>query len=152
MAETILNLTTLADRPLVNIKSKKFPAGKPYELRNLADLGPAEYGVILHHDAEVKKLRVLKKLTPAQDQQIVKYLDDIVKLIVLGIEPAVLAALTGEQKEMLVVTWTIQIQGAAEGNARPNRKARRTTAPSYRASKSSTAATRKPGSTRRRAS
>ena len=151
MSEEILNLSTIVERATINVTSKRFPKGKLYELVNLADLGPYEHAVIAHHSAEVDKLKALKKMTPAQTRQAQKLLDDTVKLVCPTIEPSVLAALTEQQKEMIVVTWSVHIstQGAAEGNAPPRR---RTGAGSSRLSKRSTAATRKPGSTRRRAS
>lgn len=150
MPEEILSLSTIAERQTVNIESKKFPAGKLYEFSNLADLGPFEYGIIVQRDAELAKLRSQKKkLTPTQERLFQKILDDTVKLVVRDVEPFVLAALTPQQKELLVVTWSqLILQGAAEGNARTS--SRRTTGASSRGSKRSTAATRKRGSTPQR--
>lgn len=147
----LLNLSTVVDRATINITSKKHPTGKQYELRNLADVGPYEYALFLHHSREVDELKKLKKLTPAQERSVKKLLDAIVSLVVFGLEPAVLKALTEQQKETIVVSWTalVSSQGAAEGNGQ---KGRRTTAGSSPGSRRSTAATQKRGSTARRGS
>lgn len=147
----VLTLSTIVERDTINIVSKRHPRGKLYELANLADLGPYEYAIVTARNEELQPLLARKKLTPAQERMLTKALDDVVKLLLLNVEPSVLAALTIQQKEMIVFTWIGQVskQGAAEGNGRPSR---RTTAGSSRASKSSTAATRKPGGTRQRGS
>lgn len=154
MPEEILNLSTVVERTPINIVSKRFPKGKLYFLRNLADIGPYEYAAIVLADNEVKKLRALKKMTPAQKRLAEKLLDDTVRFVCMDIEPGVLAALTEQQKETIVYAWSehVAAQGAAEGNARPNRKARRTTGASSPGFRSSTGATRKRGSTSRRGS
>jgi hypothetical protein len=157
MSEEILNLSTIVERSTVNITAKRNAKAKPteklYELRNTADIGPYEYASILHGSQEVERLRALKKLTAAQERQVKKLLDDTVKLVFMTpLEPYVLAALTEQQKEMIVFTWAAHVRGAAEGNAEPNRRSRRTTAASSRGSKRSTAATQKRGSTSQRGS
>lgn len=148
----VLSLSTIVERKTINIESKRHPAGKLYELANLADIGPYEYAIIHQRAAEAEQLRRVKKPTVAQKRRTKKLLDDTVKLVLHGIEPAVLAALSDQQKDMIVVTWSahLQTQRAAEGNAPA--KPRRTTGASSRASRSSSAATRKGGSTSRRGS
>lgn len=150
MTEEILSLSTIVERARINITSKKYPKGKLYELVGLADLGPYEYAVILARQEETGALiGSEEKLTAAQERKLEKALDDIVKLLLPGLEPVVLAALTTQQRTMIVMTWSAHVHaqaGAAEGN----RPSRRTTAASSHGSKPSTAATRKRGSTRPR--
>ena len=147
MAEEILNLSTVVDRPTMSITSKKHPKGKSYELVTLADLGPYEFAIVFQRSQELQEITAAgKKPTPTQERQAARMLDDTIKLICPSLEPAVLAELKPQQKQFIVFGWTAKMrEGAAEGN--PTRR-RRTTAASSRGSKRSTAATRKPGSTR----
>jgi hypothetical protein len=138
MAEEILNLSTVVERPTINVTSKKHKQGKLYELVNLADLGPFEHAAILQRQQELAPLRKLKKLTEPQKRQVKKMLDDMVVLLCPTLEPMVLKELTDEQKEMIIVVWSAHVTvdtGAAEGN----RQSRRTTAARSRGSRSSTA-------------
>lgn len=149
MTESILNLSTIVDRPTITLASKKHPTGKLYECVGLADLGPYEHAIILDRDAKVRPLFAKKRLTAAQKLQLEKALNDTVKLIVPSLEPATLKELTSAQKQNIVIAWSLHVSPrAAEGNA----QSRRTTAASSPGSKRSTAATRKRGSTRRRTS
>lgn len=144
MAEEILHLSTIVDRNTITIDSKQHPNGKTYELTGLADLGPYEYAIIFQRNEELERIGALKKPTEAQERQVRKMLDDSVALVVRGIEPAVVKSLTAEQKQMVLLAWSSQLErGAAEGKA----PSRRTTGASSRASRRSTAATRKRGST-----
>lgn len=148
----ILDLSTIVKRATVNITSKRHPKGKQYELVNLADLGPYEYAVIVDRNGTVEKLKKLKKLTAAQTRQIARILDEMALLVCPTLEPAVLAELTKEQKEMLVLAWSMHINSAEGDAAADPPVSRRTTGASSRGSKRSTAATRKRGSTARRGS
>lgn len=147
MSEEIMNLSTIVTRKTINIASKKHKTGKVYELANLADLGPYEHAIIYQRNEELEKLAKAAKPTQAQERQVKKMLDDTVSLIVRDLESAVLKELTSEQKQMVVFAWSAHLEapGAAEGKA----PSRRTTGRSSRDSKSSTAATRKRGSTSR---
>lgn len=149
MTEEIMNLSTIVERSVMTIKSKKHPKGKVYECANLADFGPFEYAQLAMKSGEVDKLKAVKKPTAAQKRLAEKMLNDVVKMICPSVAPAVLAELTGQQKQMIVINWSLHVQserdGAAEGNAPKPRP--RTTAGSSRVSKRSTAARRKRGST-----
>lgn len=147
MGKEILDLSTIVEHPTVNIASKRHPKGKLYELINLADLGPFEYATVLQRHAESRALAEKPKLTAAERRQLEKARADTVKLLVPKLEPTVLAELTPQQQDMLVLAWSahVQAQGSAEGNAR----SRRTTDGSSRDSRPSTAGRPKAGSTPR---
>jgi hypothetical protein len=142
----ILDLSTVVERDTVRIRTKKNKPGKLYDLVNLDELGPFEHQTIIAKHAKVAKFASLsRKLTAAEKGQLNKALGDILKLLVLDLEPAVLAEMEDTQRARIVTTWALK-HGAAEGEepAGPS-----TTGGSARASKRSTAATRKRGSTRR---
>lgn len=147
MGENILSMSTVVDRDTITLETKKHPAGEVYELVKLADLGPYEYAILANRNEEVQKLKTVKKPTPAQKQRTKKLLNELVKMVCPAIEKAVLGELTDEQKQWILLTWSARLEaaGAAEGNP----TSRRTTAASPRGSRSSTAATRRRGSTRR---
>jgi hypothetical protein len=150
----LLNISTVVERDTVTIRSKKHPAGKAYDLVNIEELGAFEYEIIVSRHAKVGKLAHLtRKMTAAEQREINKALADILKLLVIGLEPTVLTEMESAIRARIVTAWAVK-HGAAEGEApagRPKRKPRkRTTAGSSRASRRSTAATRKSGSTSRR--
>lgn len=152
MGEEIVSLSTIAKRKTANIESKKHPGGKLYEFANRADFGPYEYAILMQRNEELgpllAKAKAGKKITPAEERKVKKALDDMVKMILPDLEAAVIRDLKMQQKEMLILIWSASIaaEGAsAEGEARN----RPTTAGSSRASRSSTAATRRHGGTSR---
>lgn len=145
----VLDLSTVVEKAHVRIRSRKHPAGKLYELVNIDDLGPFEHQTIVSLHARASELlQSSSALTEPQSRTLTKALGDIVKLLMPGLEPAVLAELTNAKRSQIVQTW-------AERNAPPgadpgNAPSRRTTGGSSRSSKRSTAAPRKRGSTPRR--
>lgn len=119
----LLSLSTIVKRDTVTIQSKKHPAGKTYELRNGADFGPLQYALLVHRQEECLHLQARKRLTKKQQARVDAILDELVRMIVLDLEPVVVRELTTAQKENLLVAWTIQVNrgaagGAAEGNAK----------------------------------
>jgi hypothetical protein len=153
MAEEILDVATVVDRDTVRIRTVKNPEGKLYELVNLIEFGPYEMTKIttLHSRAQ-ELLRSGNKLRPAQERELDKALGDILKLIVVGLEPAVLKETVRTVRATIIAAWAIRNAPAAppsaggdEGEAQ-----RRPTGPSSsRSSSRSTAATRSGGSTHR---
>ena len=146
MSEPLLSLSTIVSRETIELTSKRHPAGKRYELANLADLGPYEYATLVDRDSEARRLIASKKkLTKAQEARLEQLFDDVLRLLIPSLEPSVLRELTTQQKQMIVLAWAAKVTGgAAEGN----RASRRTGGASSRGSKRSTAATQKRGGTR----
>lgn len=149
MPNEILDLSTIVEHVTVRISSKKFPGGKLYELANVDDLGPIQHQrlAVAHQDAMVL-LGSAKELTPPQERALDKALGDVVKILLPKIEPAVLKETTMAHRVRILQAWI----GRNESEAAPNPSTRRTGAASSRASKRSSAATRKRGSTARRGS
>jgi len=106
--------------------------------------------------AEANRLTVASqrgKLTAKQDKDLLNVLGDCVTLLIPSIEPAVLEVLERPAREQIVLTWLGRNFTGEELSGVPaNPPKRRTGAASSRASKRSTAATRKHGSTSRRGS
>jgi hypothetical protein len=146
MSEEILDLTTVVERDRVRIRTKRQPDGKLYELLNLDEIGPYEHATINARYAEAQKLLDGHRLTPKQKSAVTKALGDIVSLLVIDLEPAVLKEMEQTQRAKLVQAWAARHATGAEGNS----PAAPTTAASSRASRRSSAATPKRGSTSRR--
>lgn len=153
MSDEILNLSTIVKRKTINIESKKHPTGKLYEVVNQADLGPYEYAIVLQRNEQVgpllDKMRGGTRLSPAEQRKLKKALADTVSMIVVDLEPQVLAELTIQQQELIVIAWSAHIQAQMQETTPGNRQSRSTTAASRPGSKRSTAATRRGGSTSR---
>ncbi len=147
----LLDITTVVQRDTVNIRTKKNPAGKLYELLNIDELGSFEHQAIVNCHGIVQTLSQLKKKpTAAQERQLSKALGDILKLIIPTLEPRVLAEIEDTQRAKIVTAWSIKHatdDGAAEGE--DGQASASTTGDSSPASKRSTAATRRRGSTSR---
>lgn len=155
MAE-LLDLSKVVEIDTVRLKSKKHPDGKPYDLINRADLGIFEYHKLQAMQTKAATLTAaISKgpLSAKQKAELMKTLGGLVKLLIPSIEPATLGTLTRPEREQIILTWlgrhfTQDELGGTEGEAQ-----RRTTgAGSSRASRRSTAATQKRGSTARRGS
>lgn len=145
----LLDLSTIVEKVTVRIRSKRHPAGKLYDLVSLDDLGVYEHQKVIQlHGQSVELLQSTKPLTEPQARTLSKGLGELVKMLLPGIEPAVIAELTNAKRSQIITAWALRNQGetpSEEGKARP----KRTTAASSRRSKGSTAATRKRGSTSR---
>jgi hypothetical protein len=152
VTELLLDISTVVERDAINIRSKRHPDGKVYTLVNLDEFGAFEFETIVSLDKKAGKLKQLKRKPTAAEERTVRWaLGEILKLIVIDLEPAVLAEIEDIQRAKIVGAWTDKItSGATEGEAPAAPGS--TTAASSRASKRSTAATRKGGSTRRRSS
>jgi len=119
----LLTLDTIAKRDTISIKSKKYPAGKVYELANAADFGPIEWALMVRRSEEAQALLAKKRATKKDGQRGQDIIDEFVKLVVHGIEPATLLELTPQQRQSIYFTWLVKITGAAEGNSRAPKRA-----------------------------
>lgn len=148
----LLDISTVVDRDTVHIRTKKNPDGKSYALLNLEELGAYEHAIVskCHQKARGLVGRTDRKTTPAEKRTITKALKDILALIVIDLEPHVLAELDQLQASRIVAAWAMKYasddDGAAEGEDSASLS---TTAGSSHDSKHSTAATRGTGSTSR---
>ena len=154
----LLDLSTIVEKANVRIRSLKHPAGKLYELVNLDDLGVYEHQTIVTlHAKAATLLQSAGSLTDPQSRELAKSLGDIVRILLPGLEPAVIAELSNAKRSQIIAVWAARnepadgdgadgVSGSGEGKAR----GRRTTGGSSRSSKGSTVASRKAGSTRPR--
>lgn len=144
----LLNLQTVVKRDTITID------GKQYECVNVDELGPFEHAELTKRHTEAMPLLTSeKKLTAMQSRTLDRILSEVVHMLVPTIKPAVVKALTVGARAQIMHVWAARVNAlTAEREATGNRKSRRTGAVSSRGSKRSTAATRKSGSTRRRAS
>lgn len=143
----LLDIATVVERDTVNIRSTRHPAGKVYELVNLDELGVFEHETILARSAAASKYTQLRrKPTAADKRDLMKALGDVLVLIVLGLEPSVLAEIEAPQRDKIIGAWAEKYSGEAAGEA----PAALTTGGSSPGSKRSTAASRKRGSTSQR--
>jgi hypothetical protein len=127
------------------------PGGAIRDVINNTDLGAYEFGLLNALQAEAATLDAAvrtTKVTPAKEKQLLHVLGELVKLLVPTITPAELKKLSRANREQIILVWIGH--NSSEGDAAdPPVTARRTGAASSRASRRSTAATRKRGSTSR---
>jgi len=128
------------------------PGGSSREVINQTDLGAYEFGRLAALQAETVRLdKAVRggKVSAKQEAELLRVLGDTVKLLIPTITPAELRKLTRANREQIILVWIANNQPEGDAANPPNRAARRTGAGSSRASRSSTAATRKHGSTSR---
>jgi hypothetical protein len=90
------------------------------------------------------------KVTPKQEAELLRVLGELVKMLVPTITPAELRKLTRANREQIILVWiATNTEGDAANPPPATAPPRRTGAVSSRASRRSTAATRKRGSTSR---
>lgn len=143
----LLNIRDVVERDTIGI------FGKAYEILGVEDLGPYEHAIVNRGHELSARLAKVKKPTAAQERQIDKALGDVIRVIIPSLTAPVLKRLERAQRANIVFAWIGRaMQLAEESKTATNPPTRRTGAASSRASKPSTAATRKPGSTRRRGS
>lgn len=152
MQEPILSIATVVDRATIRI------ADELYELQNTRDLTPYEHQTLLDRAAVADPLVMKPRLKPAEEKLLTKALSDMVKLLLPSITVKVAAKLTNTERYAIFQNWaTYQARIAADaadggnpGNRQSRRAAnRRTGSSSSPASRRSTGATRRGGSTRR---
>lgn len=155
MKKPILSMSAIVDRETIELFSKKHPKGKLYELKSVWDLGPTEHATIIDRNNVCQELLQKTKRTPAQERMLDKALGDVAAILVIGLEPAVLADLTISMRAAILFSWIAannKSTGEEGADPNPRSRSRRTGSGSSRGSKSSTAATRRAGSTVRRGS
>jgi hypothetical protein len=141
----LLDLTNAAHHDTITL-----PGGTVREVINQTDLGAYEFGRLHALQAETTRLDAAvrgKKATAKQEAELLRVLGDTVKLLIPTVTPAELRKLTRANREQIILVWIANNQVEGDAANPPNRKARRTGGRSSRASRSSTAATRKRGST-----
>lgn len=147
MSKNLLSLATVVDRDTIKIDEKD------YEVLSYADFGPLEWAMIVRRDTEARELAAKKRPTKKQKDRVAALLRETVRQIVPSLEPRVMRGMTDQQLEMIVFAWSNRVAEQAheaEGKRNPPRAGNRPTgSKSSRASKPSTAATRRPGGTRR---
>lgn len=149
----LLDLTTVVKRDTIRLRSKKHPAGKQYALINPEELGAFEHAQLTNGLETMQRLGSItgRKLSAKETRELNKALGDMLKMLVIDLEPATLTETEDVQRARIISAWSQKAAGAAVGEAPPAARARRsTTARSSRGSKPSTAAARKTGSTSRR--
>lgn len=149
MGNEILSLSTIVDKDTLTLASKRHPRGKSYDFVSRDDLSPLKHELLVTKYQEAATLLNAKRLTVAQESKLLALFGEVVRILVPRLEPTVLAELTIGQRSKVVKAWADNNGG---GEDSPGPSERPTTAASARRSRGSTAATRKPGSTRRRGS
>jgi hypothetical protein len=138
----LIDITSVVERDTFSVD------GKVYELRGMEELGPLHYERLVKLSEKHTKFEKLKRdLTASEKAQVSKALGEILKMIAVDLDQRSLAKIEPIQRAKVVNAWVDGYleAGAAEGEA----PAAPTTGGSSRASKRSTAATRKAGSTSR---
>ena len=148
MSKHLLDISTVVDRDTIGISTKKHPEPKIYEVLALDELGAYEHARISQLHKKTRGLigRTDRKMTPTESRIVTKSLKGILSLIIVDLEPQVLAEIDQTQAAKIVAALAMKYtedDGAAEGedSASPS-----TTAGSSRDSKRSTAATQRTGS------
>jgi hypothetical protein len=113
----LLSLSTIVERDTIELASKKFPHGKIYEIANAADFGPVEWAILTRRSEEAQTLLNKTRKTKKDEQRAQDIIDEFVRMIVHGLEPATFRELTKQQRQSIYFAWLIKITGAAEGNA-----------------------------------
>lgn len=145
MAE-LLDLSKAAHHDTITM-----PGGQIRDVINSTDLGAYEFGRL--HALQLEAARIGEtvrngKLTPKNEKALMKVLGDLVKMLVPTVTPSELGQLTRANREQIILVWIANQAGDNTANP-PVTPTRRTGAGSSRASKRSTAATPKRGSTSR---
>lgn len=110
MSKHLLDISTVVDRDTVGISTKKQKTPKIYELLNMDELGAFEFAVIQKARDKTRTLlgRTDRKLTPAEKRTATKALKDILALIVVDLEPHVLAEIDQTQAAKIVAAWAMK--------------------------------------------
>lgn len=116
----LLDLATVVDRDTVRIRTKKNPQGKVYELLNLEEFGAFEFATLRSRREKTAGLdRADRRMTPAEKRIANKAVKDVLSMIVIDLEPTVLAEIDPAQALKICAAWGARYQdddsGAAEG-------------------------------------
>lgn len=116
----LLDLSTVVERDTVNLKSKRFPNGKQYELLKREELGLYDNEVIVKRNQKIQEIGKFKrKLTLAETRTRDKAFRDVLELLFVKIEPDVLAEIEPLQAARILQAWSAQDAKEREEAATP---------------------------------
>lgn len=111
MSKHLLDISTVVDRDTIGISTKKNPTPKIYEVVNMEELGAFEHARIRQLHKKVQDMKVSRtdrKMTPAEKRTVTKALKDMLALIVIDLEPAVLTEIDQTQAAQIVAAWAMK--------------------------------------------
>lgn len=113
----ILDLTTgdVEERPQVRIVSKAHPDGKLYEMHTPGQLGVVAHRKLARAHQFIEGLDSYDPadLTDDDAKRLAKSLDDVVGIVLIGVEWEVLRALSDGQKAQILNTYQTEFDLAA---------------------------------------